>query len=45
VLPNIFAALENLKAEVDINRACETNREIITNFSQRESRLLRIEEA
>jgi hypothetical protein len=39
-ISNRFAALENLEAEVDINRACETDKENITIFSQRGFRLL-----
>jgi hypothetical protein len=36
--------LENLDAEMEINSASETVREDMKNFSQRESRLLQIEE-
>jgi hypothetical protein len=43
-ISNKFAALENLDAEVDINRAWETIREY-QNFSRRKRGLLRIEEA
>jgi hypothetical protein len=38
-ISNRFAPLENLDAEVDIDRAFETIRENIKNFSQRESML------
>jgi hypothetical protein len=43
-IKNRFTALENLDNEVDINSPWETIREY-QQFSQRESRLLRIEEA
>jgi hypothetical protein len=39
-VPNRFADLEDLDAEVDIVIAWETIRENIKTFSQRESRLL-----
>jgi hypothetical protein len=44
-ISNGFAALENLNDDVDINRAWETIKREYQNFSQRESRLLRIVEA
>jgi hypothetical protein len=43
---NRFAALEYFDIEVEINSAWETIRDnMYKNFSQRESRLFRIEEA
>jgi hypothetical protein len=39
-ISNRFAGLENIDAEVDINRARETVRENIKKFSQRQSKLL-----
>jgi hypothetical protein len=44
-ISNRFVALENLEAEMDINRAWETIEAEYQNFSQREARLLLTEEA
>jgi hypothetical protein len=44
-ITNRFTAVENVGTEVDINGAWETIKREYQNFSQRDSRLLRIEEA